>query len=306
MFMDAPVSAPQYSIVVAVYNDWVLLDDCLRSLAEQASAPSFEVIVVDDGSRQTAPESIRHWTRCCPLTIIRQCHAGISAARNRGLQISRGSVMVFADADCRFQANCLAALASAVARSPQHDCFQLHLSGDCSGTVGRAEQLRLITFQHHMLQPDGCIRYLNTAGFAIRKTRVDIARGLFNPMALRAEDTLLLVDLMKGGELPFFVADATVQHVIPLSLIDCIRKDARSAYLERTAYNIIASRGVRIRVSHRERIRMLLSMWKTSGEDNIGRLAWFVLVGRQTLQRTLSFVCWCFRVRPSSHLANSS
>jgi hypothetical protein len=53
-----------------------------------------------------------------------------------------------------------------------------------------------------MLQADGRIRYLNTAGFAIRRTRANIEAGVFDPAALRAEDTLLLADLMQGWRAP--------------------------------------------------------------------------------------------------------
>ena len=42
-----PVS--KISIVIPVYNDWKPLNGCLQSLSRQRSAPSFEVIVVDDG-----------------------------------------------------------------------------------------------------------------------------------------------------------------------------------------------------------------------------------------------------------------
>jgi hypothetical protein len=69
-----------------------------------------------------------------------------------------------------------------------------------------------------MLQPDGSIRYLNTAGFAIRRKGADVAAGLFEPVARRAEDTLLLANLMRRGQLPLFVPDAIVEHAIPLSL----------------------------------------------------------------------------------------
>ena len=36
---------------------------------------------------------------------------------------------------------------------------------------------------------------------------------------------------MQGGELPLFVPDAIVEHVIPLALMGCLRKDIRSVYL---------------------------------------------------------------------------
>jgi hypothetical protein len=157
-----------------------------------------------------------------------------------------------------------------------------------------------------MLQPDGRIRYLNTAGFAIRRTRVDIEAGLFDPVALRAEDTLLLANLMERGELPFFVANATVQHSIPLSLMGCVLKDLRSAYLEGRTYDIIAAKGVKIRLSHRERLRILASMWKIAGQDSIGRSAWFVLVARQTLQRIVSFGYECLGIRPKIQPSTNS
>jgi cellulose synthase/poly-beta-1,6-N-acetylglucosamine synthase-like glycosyltransferase len=305
---DQPVSTaiPFFSIIIAVHNDWAALDACLRAIEQQTHVPSFEVIVVDDGSSDVAPESIRDWTRRLPLTIVRQSHAGIPSARNRGIQTSRGSVLLFVDADSRTQTGCLEALATAIADSPQQGCYQLRLVGDCSTPVGRAEELRLRTFQDYMLQPDGRIRYLNTAGFAIRRSRVRIEQGLFEPVALRAEDTLLLVDLMQGGELPLFVPSAAVQHAIPLSLMECVLKDVRSAFLEGRTYDIIAQKGVRIRLSHRERLRMLASMWKIAGQDSIGRSAWFVLAARQTVQRIVSFSFRCLGIRPKTRSSINS
>jgi len=303
-----PIStaAPVFSIIIAVHNDWIALDACLQSIEQQTDAPSFEVIVVDDGSIEVAPEGIREWTRHLPLTIVRQSHAGIPSARNRGIQVSKGSVLLFVDADSRTQTGCLAALATTIADSPQHDCFQLRLVGDCSGPVGRAEELRLRTFQEFMLQPDGRIRYLNTAGFAIRRTRVNIDEGLFDPVALRAEDTLLLANLMQRDELPLFVANATVQHAIPLSLMRCVLKDMRSAYLEGRTDDIIAAKGVRIRLRHRERLRMLAKMWKIAGQDSIGRSAWFVLAARHTLRRIVSLVYGCLGIRPKAKSSTNS
>jgi len=305
MVEDQVISTPVplFSVIIAVYNDWIELDACLHSLAQQVQGPSFEVIVVDDGSIEAAPEVICRWVRCLPLSIVRQPHAGISAARNRGTQISRGSVLLFTDADCRTQPGCLAALAAATTDALQHNCFQLHLVGDCSTRVGRAEELRLRTFQAHMLQPDGRIRYLNTAGFAIRRTRVNVEEGLFDPVAWRAEDTLLLANLIQEGELPLFVANATIVHTIPLSLIECLRKDVRSAYLEGRTYDLISAKGIRIRMSHRERVIILWCAWKASGQPSIGRSGWFILTVRQALQRIVSFAFGFLRIRPRARIS---
>jgi glycosyltransferase involved in cell wall biosynthesis len=289
-------ATPLFSIVIPVFNDWHPLDQCLQSLAQQTHPPDFEVILVDDGSTDTAPESIRTSAHGHSLTVIQQAHTGISAARNHGIRAANGAVLLFVDADCRLHSDCLAALSSMIAKSPQHDCFQLRLVGNGSSLVGRAEHLRLLTFQNYMLQPDGCIRYLNTAGFAIRRESADIEAGVFNPLALRAEDTLLLASLMQDGKLPLFVPDAVVEHAIPLSLMQCVRKDVRSVSLEGTAYGIIASKGVRIRITHRERLKLLWSQWKAAGQNSIGRSAWFVLVIRQSVQRMISFSFRLLRV----------
>jgi glycosyltransferase involved in cell wall biosynthesis len=294
-YHDNSTTTTLFSIIIAVYNDWAPLDQCLRSLVQQKNGASFEVIIADDGSAEAVPEFIRSWGEYYPLTILRHPHAGISTARNRGVQASKGKILVFVDADCRLKLDCLAALASTVADFPQHNYFQLHLVGDCLGTVGKAEELRLEMLQEHMLQPDGRIRYLNTAGFAVRKAVVDVERGVFDPVALRAEDTFLMATLMQRGELPFFVPNATVEHAIPLSVMTCLRKDIRSIYLEAKTYDLIASKGIKFRVGYRERVAMVWSMWQASGKRSFGRRAWFVVTGRQGLRLVASYVYRCFR-----------
>jgi glycosyltransferase involved in cell wall biosynthesis len=276
-----PAGTPAFSVIIAVYNDWGSLERCLRSLDRQMSAPSFEVVIVDDGSIAGAPDSIGKPKRNFPFRIVGQAHQGISPARNLGIQNARGSLLVFVDADCILREDCLAALQNAIDQRAQDNYFQLRMIGDCSNLVGRAEELRLATIQNHMVQLDGYIRYLNTAGFAMRRVRVDGEGKVFDPAVQRAEDTLLLANLMQNGELPWFVNEAIVQHAIPLSLAACLIKDVRSAYLERATYDIIAAKGVKFRVSHRERLSMLRSMWSISARRSIGRSAWFVLGARQ-------------------------
>jgi glycosyltransferase involved in cell wall biosynthesis len=298
--------APEFSVVIAAYNDWKPLSECLRSLAEQVGAPSFEVVVVDDGSRAPAPECILDWSRHYPLTVVRQEHGGISSARNRGALSARGATLVSVDADCKLKRDCLALLAATMAEQPQRNYFQLRLIGDATRLVGRAEDLRLITVQQHLRQADGCIRYLNTAGFAMRRIRAEIAGGVFDPEALRAEDTLFLANLMQRDELPWFADRAVVQHAIPLNMLQCLLKDVRTAYLEAGTYDAIAAMGVKVRVTHRERLTMLRAMWKTSAQESIGRVAWFVLLVRQVLRLVILKLAQASGLRVHSRVAAKS
>lgn len=283
-------SSPLFSIIIAVYNDWVVLEGCLQALSLQEGSSKFEVLLVDDGSDEPAPESVLHWRESFPISLLRQEHAGISPARNKGIQASKGAVLVFVDADCRMLVNCLAALESSLTLPPQQGSFQLHLVGDCANVVGRAEQLRLIALQNHLLLPDGHIRYLNTAGFAILRSKISDEGNLFDPIAIRAEDTLLLATLMSRGELPVFVPGAMVRHAIPLSLLACLQKDVRSAYVERRAYDVIASRGIDIQLTNADRWAIMTTMWKASAQASIGRASWFIVTGRQVLRLFISLV----------------
>jgi hypothetical protein len=96
---------------------------------------------------------------------------------------------------------------------------------------------------------------------------------------------------MQTGELPFFVPEAVVEHVIHLSLLSCLRKDVQSVFLELRTYRIIAAKKMNIRVTHRERLKLIGSMWRSAGQASIGRSAWFVVMLRQALQRSLSLTC---------------
>jgi len=289
--VSTPASRVSVSIIIAVYNDWPKLRRCLQALGDQVQPPAFEVIVVDDGSRVGAPASIVEWSAAYPWKILRQSHLGAAAARNYGIRNSAGEILLFIDADSIPQEDCLASLTESIAASPARNYFQLCLAGIRSTLAGRAEDLRLIATQDVLLQPDGSIPYLNTAGFAIRRSCVDLEKGLFDERALRAEDTLLLANLKRSNQLPLFVRSAVVRHATNLSVAECLRKSVRSARLEARTHSIIATLGVDVLMSHRMRFRMLRSIWKISKTKSIGRGACVLLVARQTLRFVTLFVC---------------
>lgn len=286
---------PILSIIIPVYNGWKLLDACLASLSREKE-PSFEVIVVDDGSFESYPEFILQWGEHFPLRIFRQEHTGVSAARNKGIASSRGLLLLFIDADSRVQGNCLSKLIAAVNRCPKDKFFQLRLIGDPSTITGKAEQLRLTVLQSHSLHGDGHIPYVNTAGFAVRRSPTERRTPLFNPKLPRGEDTLLLANLIKQDTLPLFVPEAIIQHVVPASLLKCFRKDISSGYLQSAAYALIAVTGARIRMTNLERLRMLVSVWRMAKSYPGGKTAWVVLFARQLLERTTSTLCRWFGI----------
>lgn len=98
---QAGLSVPAVSIVIPAFNAAAFIRDALDSVAAQ-TYQDYEIIVVDDGSDDLTVERIKEWSTAhpeVPLRLFHHEHQGISAARNAGIQESRGSYVAFLDAD---------------------------------------------------------------------------------------------------------------------------------------------------------------------------------------------------------------
>ena len=88
------------SIVVATYNRPQPLAQLLASLAAQTVDRSdFEVIVVDDGSREEATPLAQRFAAELQIQVHRQANAGVAVARQRGVERASGRIVVFLDDD---------------------------------------------------------------------------------------------------------------------------------------------------------------------------------------------------------------
>lgn len=108
---DSGTDSPELSVVVLTYNRAPLLSRCLGALLNQEGAPSYEVVVVDDGSTDETgqlPELGDPRVRYCP-----HANSGRSFSRNRGLELARGRLLVYVDSDVFVVRGFLAAHAAA-------------------------------------------------------------------------------------------------------------------------------------------------------------------------------------------------
>lgn len=89
----------KYSIIIPVYNAEATLNKCVDSVLKQQFA-DFEVILVDDGSKDGSLQICEEYARRdSRVTVIHKENGGVSSARNRGLEIAKGTWVTFVDSD---------------------------------------------------------------------------------------------------------------------------------------------------------------------------------------------------------------
>jgi len=89
---------PAVSVVVPSYNLAAVIRETLDSLRRQTFA-DFEVIVVDDGSRDESVKVIEPYTADSRFKLIAQTNQGTAAARNKAISAASGEWIAFLDAD---------------------------------------------------------------------------------------------------------------------------------------------------------------------------------------------------------------
>lgn len=89
----------KFSVIVPAYNSEKYIKETLDCLLSQ-SEKDIEVIVVNDGSADSTGEILdRYSLKDSRVIHIRQENAGVSAARNNGIERARGEYMIFIDSD---------------------------------------------------------------------------------------------------------------------------------------------------------------------------------------------------------------
>jgi len=176
------VKGPLVSVIVPVYNREQFLGETLDSIFALDYVP-FEVMVVDDGSTDGSAEIAQSYP---DVHYFRQENRGPGAARNIGIEASRGEFVAFVDSDDVVLPHKLSA---------QVGYLLDHT--DVTATLGRQEW---ITPPPNAV-PDlvwGDLDGITPISIVIRRAAL-IEVGCFNPALRGPEDVDLLVRLREGG-----------------------------------------------------------------------------------------------------------
>jgi len=173
---------PEFSVVIPTHNRLEVLSEVLQALEFQLAPPSFEIVVVDDGSTDGTDDWLRSRSFRVPLRSILQKNHGPAAARNTGVAAASGRWVAFLGDDTVPSAGWLAAHREAH-RSRGEDS---HLA--VIGYTGWHSRMRLNPF----------LRYINEYGlqfgYALIHDKEDVPFNFLYTSNLSMPRDLLLAE----------------------------------------------------------------------------------------------------------------
>ncbi|MFL0682749.1 MAG: glycosyltransferase family 2 protein [Algoriphagus aquaeductus] len=101
---------PRFSVIIPSYNRAATLGRAIESVLHQ-SFPAFEVIVVDDGSTDQTRQLLESYPQ---VTYYYKENQGVSAARNKGAELSEGDWLIFLDSDDELMPDALEKFSKAI------------------------------------------------------------------------------------------------------------------------------------------------------------------------------------------------
>jgi cellulose synthase/poly-beta-1,6-N-acetylglucosamine synthase-like glycosyltransferase/peptidoglycan/xylan/chitin deacetylase (PgdA/CDA1 family)/spore germination protein YaaH len=229
---DDAGDAPPLSVIIAAYNEGKVIAKTLRSVVETDYRGEFEVIVVDDGSKdETAGEVSRLAAADPRIRLLRQPNRGKAVALRHALEEARHCVVVFLDADTLFERTTLRAIVRPFADPLVGAVSGNARVGNLRKLVARYQSLEYIcgfNLDRRAYTEWNCITVVPGAISALRRSAI-IAAGGFSQDTL-AEDTDLTLTLHRLGYRITYAPDAIAHTEAPETFATLAKQRFRWAF----------------------------------------------------------------------------
>ncbi|NLJ28578.1 MAG: glycosyltransferase [Deltaproteobacteria bacterium] len=223
---------PRVSIIVAAYNEEKVIKSTLQNLLKTRYPGHFEVIVIDDGSKDRTAEIVAGLAAAdSRIRLIRQPNGGKARALRRGINAAANEILVMLDADTHFQPDTVERLVQPF-RDETIGAVSGHAKvGNMRTFIARCQSLEytcgfnLDRRAYHQLN---CITVAPGAVSALRRTAILKAGGISTDTL--AEDTDLTLSLHRCGFRIAYVPQAIAWTEAPETLRTLAKQRFRWAF----------------------------------------------------------------------------
>jgi GT2 family glycosyltransferase len=200
------LSWPRVSVVVCTYNGQRTIRECLESLLK-LRYPDYEVIVINDGSKDKTAAILREYN----VRRISTENRGLSAARNTGLEAATGEIVAYVDDDACPDPDWLLYLSSAFRNSEYAAIGGPNIPFPDDGFVANCVA-HAPGGPTHVLISDTEAEHLPGCNMAFRKSCLDAVGGFDPQFRIAGDDVDLCWRLQKRGWRLGLAHSATVWH----------------------------------------------------------------------------------------------
>ncbi len=200
-------TALDVTVVVPTFNRVATLVPLLEALmAQEADGLAFEVVVVDNGSRDATREAVLQASaRDLRIRYVAEPRTGASFARNTGIACARGAIVGFLDDDVLPARDWISELKRAFDAHPEVDCVGGRVEPRWTGRVpqwltpAHCSPLAVQIDRPPDFDADHAAACLIAANFACRRRVFDEVGG-FSTAFQRDEDRELNLRLWRAGK----------------------------------------------------------------------------------------------------------
>ncbi|MDM1398455.1 glycosyltransferase family 2 protein [Myroides odoratimimus] len=111
-----------FSFIIPVYNRPEEVDELLDSLTKQTYKDAFEVVIIEDGSKEDSREVVSKYEDSLDVSYYYKANSGPGSSRNYGMERAKGEYFIVLDSDCIIPPNYLA-IVDQYLREEYVDCF---------------------------------------------------------------------------------------------------------------------------------------------------------------------------------------
>lgn len=199
---------PFVTYVVVTRNRCNEVVGCLQNLKEQNYA-HWEIVLVDDGSIDNTVLTVKDLFPEVRIVALDR-HVGVSASRNRGVEVSGGEICIFLDDDARFVDNDATRLTVTYFLEDQRTaCVAFRIE---NAFTGYSDRKVIPRFDKQEITEDSRCAYFCGGGFAVRRQVFLAVGGFWEPLTWGVEELDLSYRLLNLGLHLVYTVHVQVSH----------------------------------------------------------------------------------------------